>query len=50
MIVGAGSGLSAALARRCAAEGMDVVLAIYGMSENDQSFVPPIPIYNIIRE
>ena len=27
LIVGAGSGLSASLARRCAREGMDVVLA-----------------------
>jgi peptidyl-prolyl cis-trans isomerase A (cyclophilin A) len=31
-------------------KGMDVVRAIYGMPENDQSFVPPIPIYNITRE
>ncbi len=31
-------------------KGMDVVRAIYGMPENDQSFVPPVKIYNITRE
>jgi peptidyl-prolyl cis-trans isomerase A (cyclophilin A) len=31
-------------------KGMDVVRAIYGMSENEQSFTPPIPIYTITRE
>jgi peptidyl-prolyl cis-trans isomerase A (cyclophilin A) len=31
-------------------KGMDVVRAIYAMPENDQSFVPPIPIFNITRE
>ncbi len=30
--------------------GMDVVRAIYGMPENDQSFTPPVPIKNIKRE
>lgn len=31
-------------------KGMDVVKLIYGMPENDQSFTPPIPIKNIVRE
>lgn len=31
-------------------KGMDVVRAIYGSPENDQSFTPPIPIYSISRK
>jgi peptidyl-prolyl cis-trans isomerase A (cyclophilin A) len=31
-------------------KGMDVVRAIYGMPESDQSFTPPVPIKNIVRE
>jgi peptidyl-prolyl cis-trans isomerase A (cyclophilin A) len=31
-------------------KGMDVVRAIYGMPENDQSFVPPVKIYDVTRE
>jgi peptidyl-prolyl cis-trans isomerase A (cyclophilin A) len=31
-------------------KGMDVVRAIYAMPENDQSFMPPVPIKNISRE
>jgi peptidyl-prolyl cis-trans isomerase A (cyclophilin A) len=31
-------------------KGMDVVRAIYAMPENDQSFMPPVPIKNITRE
>jgi peptidyl-prolyl cis-trans isomerase A (cyclophilin A) len=31
-------------------KGMDVVRAIYGMPENDQSFTPPVAILNITRE
>lgn len=31
-------------------KGMDVVQAIYAMPEEDQSFTPPIPIKNIVRE
>lgn len=31
-------------------KGMDVVRAIYGMPENDQSFTPPVAIRNITRE
>ncbi len=31
-------------------KGMDVVRAIYSMPENDQSFMPPVPIKNITRE
>jgi peptidyl-prolyl cis-trans isomerase A (cyclophilin A) len=31
-------------------KGMDVVRAIYAMPENDQSFTPPVPIKNIVRE
>jgi len=30
-------------------KGMDVVRAIYGMPEEDQSFTPPVPIKNIVR-
>ena len=30
-------------------KGMDVVLQIYNMNENNQSFTPPIPIYEIKR-
>jgi len=30
--------------------GMDVVRAIYAMPEEDQSFTPPVPIKNIVRE
>lgn len=30
-------------------KGMDVVLQIYNMSENNQSFTPPVPIYEIKR-
>jgi peptidyl-prolyl cis-trans isomerase A (cyclophilin A) len=29
--------------------GMDVVRAIYGMPEEDQSFTPPVLIKNIVR-
>ncbi|HTR31994.1 MAG TPA: peptidylprolyl isomerase [Puia sp.] len=31
-------------------KGMDVVKAIYGMPEEDQSFTPPVLIKNIVRE
>lgn len=31
-------------------KGMDVVRAIYEMPEKDQSFTPPVKIYNITRE
>jgi peptidyl-prolyl cis-trans isomerase A (cyclophilin A) len=31
-------------------KGMDVVRAIYAMPEEDQSFTPPVPIKNIVRE
>jgi peptidyl-prolyl cis-trans isomerase A (cyclophilin A) len=31
-------------------KGMDVVRAIYGMPEEDQSFTPPVAILNIMRE
>jgi peptidyl-prolyl cis-trans isomerase A (cyclophilin A) len=31
-------------------KGMDVVKAIYGMPESDQSFTPPVPIKDIVRE
>lgn len=31
-------------------KGMDVVRAIYGMAEEDQSFTPPVRIKNIIRD
>jgi len=31
-------------------KGMDVVRAIYGMPEEDQSFTPPATIKNIVRE
>ena len=31
-------------------KGMDVVRAIYGMPEEDQSFTPPVAIRNIVRE
>jgi peptidyl-prolyl cis-trans isomerase A (cyclophilin A) len=31
-------------------KGMDVVRAIYGMPENNQSFTPPVVILNITRE
>lgn len=30
-------------------KGMDVVLQIYNMNENNQSFTPPVPIYEIKR-
>jgi peptidyl-prolyl cis-trans isomerase A (cyclophilin A) len=30
-------------------KGMDVVRAIYGLPEEDQSFTPPVPIKNIVR-
>ncbi len=30
--------------------GMDIVRAIYARPESDQSFAPPVPIYNIIRK
>jgi len=30
-------------------KGMDVVLQIYNMNENNQSFAPPVPIYEIKR-
>jgi peptidyl-prolyl cis-trans isomerase A (cyclophilin A) len=31
-------------------KGMDVVRAIYGLPEEDQSFTPPVAIRNIVRE
>jgi peptidyl-prolyl cis-trans isomerase A (cyclophilin A) len=31
-------------------KGMDVVRAIYGMEEQDQSFTPPVRIINIVRD
>jgi peptidyl-prolyl cis-trans isomerase A (cyclophilin A) len=30
--------------------GMDVVRTLYARPENNQSFTPPIPIYNIVRK
>ena len=30
-------------------KGMDIVFKIYNQSENNQSFDPPVPIYNIIQ-
>jgi peptidyl-prolyl cis-trans isomerase A (cyclophilin A) len=30
-------------------KGMDIVRAIYARPENDQSFTPPVPIFNITR-
>ena len=30
-------------------KGMDIVQKIYTQSENDQSFDPPVPIYNIVQ-